>query len=252
MSIDFDDQTLNKNVPIPLYFQLKEILLEEIKKSEAGVIIPPEMELCGRFDISRPTVRQAITELVNEGYLTRQKGKGTFISTPKIKQDFLIVLESFDDEMHQKGLKPSTKVLEFELAKSDERVSEVLGTPPESDVVKLRRLRFTNDEPIVLVLSYLPYGKLQSILTRDMTKVSLYKTIEQDYGYSIERTVRTLESRLAGEYEAKVLGVKKGSAIQYIETVAYLTGGEPIEFSMASYRGDRNKFTFELRKQEIR
>ncbi|TFG62912.1 MAG: GntR family transcriptional regulator [Spirochaetales bacterium] len=247
--MDFKGLALDKDVPIPLYYQLKEILLEEIKNSEAGVIIPPEMELCSRFGISRPTVRQAITELVSEGYLTRQKGRGTFISTPKIKQDFLLVLESFNDEMQHKGLTPATKVLEFEQAKSDERVSEMLKLKLGSDVVKLRRLRFTNGEPIVLVLSFLPFDKLPSILTRNMEKDSLYRILEKEYGYTIERTLRTLESRLAGEYEAEVLGLKKGAAIQYIETVAFLTGGDPVEFSMASYRGDRNKFTFELRKQ---
>lgn len=160
--MDFKGLALDKDVPIPLYYQLKEILLEEIKNSEAGVIIPPEMELCSRFGISRPTVRQAITELVSEGYLTRQKGRGTFISTPKIKQDFLLVLESFNDEMQHKGLTPATKVLEFEQAKSDERVSEMLKLKLGSDVVKLRRLRFTNGEPIVLVLSFLPFDKLPS------------------------------------------------------------------------------------------
>lgn len=82
-----------------------------------------------------------------------------------------------------------------------------------------------------------------------MEKDSLYRILEKEYGYTIERTLRTLESRLAGEYEAEVLGLKKGAAIQYIETLAFLTGGDPVEFSMASYRGDRNKFTFELRKQ---
>ncbi len=86
--MNFAARTLNKEIPIPLYYQLKEILLEEIKQAAPGTSLPTELELCEQFDISRPTVRQAINELVVEGYLTRMKGKSTLLLNPKFSKTF--------------------------------------------------------------------------------------------------------------------------------------------------------------------
>ncbi|NLU35644.1 MAG: GntR family transcriptional regulator [Clostridiales bacterium] len=247
----FKNKTLNKNIPIPLYYQLKEILLEYIKEyhKDEELPIPTEKELSEHFQISRPTVRQAINELVVEGYLYRKKAKGTFVSKPKIRQDFLLILDSFENEMKKKGLKPSTKLLNIEVTRSDEKVSKALNIPLGSEVVKLTRLRFANDEPIVLVVTYLPHDKCKGIMDKDLEKESMYDILEKDFGYNIARATRTLESIVAGEYEAKLLDIKKGAPIQYFESVAYLTDNTPIEYSLAKYRGDRNKFSFELKRE---
>ncbi len=237
---------INKNIPIPLYYQLKEILLEHIQDSKVGVAIPPEMELCSLFHISRPTVRQAINELVREGFLERQKGRGTFVAQPKITRDYTFALQSFNDEMKQKGLEPSTKVLELEIVQADDRVSEKLDLPQNAEVIKLRRLRSTNGEPVLIVLTYLPAHRFPELLSKDLEENSLYTTLAEDYTEAVVKTVRTLEARLAGEYDAKMLNIKKGAPVQYIETVGYLADGTPAEFSIGSYRGDRNKFTFEF------
>ncbi|MBZ4645446.1 MAG: GntR family transcriptional regulator, N-acetylglucosamine utilization regulator [Petroclostridium sp.] len=249
----FQSKTLNKDIPIPLYYQLKEILLEYITKHHTDIDqpIPTEVELSSHFNISRPTVRQAINELVVEGYLYRVKGKGTFISKPKIKQDFLQILDSFNNEMQKKGLTPSTKILSLKVIKSDEKVSEALNLPIESDVVQLRRLRFANDEPIVVVVTYLPYEKCPGIITKNLENESLYKILENEYGLTLASATRTLESVLAGEYEAKLLQIEKGAPIQFFESITYLADGTPIEYSLAKYRGDRNKFTFELKRKDI-
>lgn len=247
--MDFTTKTLNKNIPIPLYYQLKEILLEEIQQTEKGTSFPTEMELCEQFDISRPTVRQAINELVIEGYLQRIKGKGTFIAEPKIKQDFLIALKSFTEEMQEKGLVPTTQVLELKSIACDEKISKALSLPLGSEVVQLTRLRSVNNTPIVLLVTFLPPARLPNILSKDFKNESLYRIIEEDYGYTIDRATRTLEARLIGEDEAKLLGINEGDPVQFIETIAYLSDGSPIECSLAEYRGDKSEFTFELKKQ---
>jgi GntR family transcriptional regulator len=249
--MNLEGLSIDKNIPVPLYYQLKQILLDQMKHAEVGELIPTETELCSLFNISRPTVRQAINELVTEGYLYRLKGKGTFISRPKIHQDFMIVLESFNDEMKEKGLTPSTKVLQLKLAKASEIVAENLQLDEGNDVIFLERLRSANDEPIVLVDTYLPNSLVQNILSKNLENESLYKIIERDYGYMIQKAIRTIEPSIAGEYEAKLLGVKKGAPVQYIETVTYLDSGVPIEYSIAKYRGDRSTFSFELTKKKI-
>ena len=115
-----ENKELDKRVPIPLYFQLKEMIVDEIKsgKYEVDSLIPTEKEMSERFDISRTTVRQAITELVQEGWLYRVKSKGTFIARQKIRQDFLQRLETFADQMNRIGMEPSTEVLEYKVTKA--------------------------------------------------------------------------------------------------------------------------------------
>lgn len=246
--MELGDRTIDKSTPVPLYYQLKEILLEKIQDEAVGSSFPTELELCDRFGISRPTVRQAINELVNEGYLTRFKGKGTFVATPRIKQDFLIILESFNQEMEKKGLHPRTRVLECTVTTANEHVARMLQIPKGNKVVQLRRLRFTEDIPIVIVQTFLPHEVVGDIIKKDLENESMYDILERDFGCTIDRAVRTLQATVAGEYEARLLRLKSGAPIQFIETVTYLTTGAPIEFSIAHYRGDRNTFTYELRK----
>jgi len=245
---DLFGRTLNKEVPIPYYYQLKEILLDYITNShqDRERPIPTEVEISAHFNISRPTVRQAINELVVEGYLVRQKGKGTFVTKPKISQAFLQNLDSFNTEMVKKGLRPSTKVLGLDVIRCDEKIGEALNIPPGSNVIQLRRLRAANGEPIVYVVTYLPHERCHPIMDKDLEFESLYHILREVCGFSLLKAVRNLEAVLAGEYEAKLLEVEKGAPIQFIKSITYLTDESPIEYSLARYRGDRSTFTFEL------
>ena len=117
------NKRLNKTIPIPLYYQLKEILLDFIQKSPESTPLPTEARICEHFEISRSTVRQAFGELSAEGLVVRHKGRGTMVApVKKIEQEFLVVLESFNDEMQDKGLEPWTKVLELSLDECDSKV----------------------------------------------------------------------------------------------------------------------------------
>ncbi|MFF2483940.1 GntR family transcriptional regulator [Paenibacillus sp. NPDC058071] len=245
---DLFSKTLNKEVPIPYYYQLKEILMDYITNhhEDRDRPIPTEVEISAHFNISRPTVRQAINELVVEGYLIRQKGKGTFITKPKISQSFLQVLDSFNSEMEKKGLVPSTKVLGLDVIECDDKIGEALNIPTGSKVIQLRRLRSANGESVVYVVTYLPYDRCLPILDKDLEFESLYGILREVCGFSLMKAVRNLEAVLASEYEAKLLGIEKGAPIQFIKSVTYLTDESPIEYSLARYRGDRSQFTFEL------
>ena len=248
----FSGKTINKNIPIPLYYQIKAILLDYIKdhSNDFEAPIPTEVEISEHFGISRPTVRQAIRELVVEGLLYRVKSKGTFIAKPKICQDFLLVLDSFNNEMRKKGLTPSTKVLYMKVIESNEEVRKALNLEQGCKVIELSRLRFANQEPIVFVITYLPFDKCPILLEKNLESESMYEVIEKECGLEITNATRSLESILAGEFESKLLGIDKGSPIQYFESVTYLSDGTPIEYSLAKYRGDRNKFTFNLKRNK--
>jgi GntR family transcriptional regulator len=247
--VDFKTKTLNKNVPIPLYYQLKEILLESVKQAEEGEAFPTELELSRQFEVSRPTVRQAIQELIAEGYLRKIKRKGTFVSRPKINQDFLSVLKSFTEEMQEKGLVPATKVLEFKIHACDEKVAEALKVPVGTEVIEFIRLRYANETPIVLAVTFLPAAKFPELISKDIEHSSLHKIIEEGYGYLIDTADRTLEVRAAGERDARLLAIAEGDPLQFIEVITYGYDGIPLEYSLVKYRGDKSKFTFKLKKQ---
>ncbi len=247
------EKQLNKEVPIPFYYQLKELLLVFIQQEEPYTVIPTETQLCEHFCISRSTVRQALGELTSEGYLERHKGKGTMILPQKIKQEFLEVLESFNDEMQEKGLTPHTKVFTLELVIPPPDVAISLQVPQGEKVVHLKRLRSIDNEPIVLVSTYLPTHAYPfgGLLDDDLEKDSLYHLMRTKYGVEIESSRRVLEIRLAQESDAKLLQIAPLNPVHYIETTSFDEKGVPIEFSKARYRGDKNSFVIEIRKKKI-
>lgn len=245
----FENKELNRNIPIPLYYQLKQLLFNEI---QAGTLkehdcLPTEIELSTRFSISRPTVRQAIYELVNEGYLSRQKGKGTFVTKPKINQEIVHVIENFNDGMIKKGIQPKTLVLELKIIHADDELSQALEIDPDHKVIELSRLRYANEEPIVLVTTYIPYDLCPEIVHVNLQEESMYKTFEK-YNLYIKKVRRVFEAQKATTTDAQLLEIAAGDPLMYFETKAYLQNGLLIEYSKCRYRGDRNTFVVELNK----
>ena len=152
-----EDKRLDKDVPIPLYFQLEKLILEEIDNGNypVGSMIPTEMELSQMFGISRTTVRQAISDLVREEHLYRIKSKGTFVAHPKLVQGFIQSIQSFDDDVRSTGRTPSTEVLDLKLVELEPEVAQLMELPAGTKAIYLYRKRFADDEPIVRVETYL-------------------------------------------------------------------------------------------------
>ena len=138
------------------YVKVYQYILEKIQNGEflEGDLIPKEMDLSEQFHVSRPTVRHALNDLVNEGYLTRVRGRGSFVTKPKVLQEYTKFIESYNQEMEKKGLSPLTKVLELSLIYPSEPIQCRLSITEEERVVKLRRLRFIKDggtaKPMIL------------------------------------------------------------------------------------------------------
>lgn len=239
-----DSNKLDKSVPIPLYFQLKELILSEIKNGNypSGSLIPTENELSEAFQISRTTVRQAITELVQEGWLYRVKSKGTFVSQPKINQDFVTKLESFNKQMARLGIQASTEVIEFKTIKAPEKVAEALELNEKEPVILLYRKRSADGEPIVTVKTYLPYKECSFLLEHDFSKESLYELLSQSDSTKICRIQRRIEAVEAISEDAHHLNIKRGKPIQFFTSIGYNIYGKPLEYSLARYRGDHNSF----------
>ena len=245
----FENKELNRNIPIPLYYQLKQLLLNEINVGNLKEhdCLPTEIELSSRFSISRPTVRQAIYELVNEGYLSRQKGKGTFVTKPKINQEIVHVIETFNEGMIRKGIQPKTTVLDLKVIEADDELIQALEIDAGDKVIELSRLRYANEEPIVLVTTYIPHALCPGILHVNLKEDSMYKTFEK-YDLYIKKVRRVFEAQKATKPDALLLEITEGDPLMYFETKAYLENGLIIEYSKCRYRGDRNTFVVELLK----
>jgi GntR family transcriptional regulator len=242
----FNSIKLDKNIPIPLYYQLKKQILSLIENAaiEEGNMLPPENELCEVLNVSRPTIRQAFSELVNEGYLTRYKGKGTFISNPKVDERFFSKLESFHNEMTAKGLAPQTKVLAIKQLSGPLEASERLGISLDAPLLYLSRLRSVDAVPLVYVETFLSYEQYKRLMEVDFSVNSLYDSLEKLCHVRINRARREIEAINAPRKEAELLHIAKNKALSLVKTVAYSDDTpNPVEFSIARYRGDINKFS---------
>ncbi len=242
--MDFAGKQLDKSVPIPLYFQLKELIVTAIKEGHypSGSLIPTEKEFSEILQISRTTVRQAITELVQEGWLYRVKSKGTFVSTPKISQDFIMRLIPFAEQMESSGKTPRTEVLDMKTMAATDVVAAALGINVGDQVIYLYRRRFADDEPIVVVETFLPYSECSFVLDHDMEKESLYDVMsakEETEVYCVKRQVEAVEATAS---DARYMDIKKGKPVQLFRSYGLNVFGKPMEYSVARYRADRNSF----------
>ena len=174
-------RTLNKNTPIPLYYQLEKMILEEIDNGTypVGGMIPTEKELSEMFDISRTTVRQAIADLVQKDRLYRTKSKGTFVSRPKISQGFIHSILSYNEDVRNAGCVPSTEVLQLEVMPMPREVAMQVDAEPGQQCIYLYRKRMVDNEPFVRVETYLPYEACSFLLDHDMNNESLYQVLSE-------------------------------------------------------------------------
>ncbi|UCB47125.1 MAG: GntR family transcriptional regulator [Spirochaetota bacterium] len=243
-----DTMIINKESPIPYYYQLKMYIKGEIDagKLEPQQKIPSEAELCGRFDISRTVVRQAIKDLQNEGYLNTEKGKGTFVARPKIVGGLVQSLTGFYEDMVKRGFKVSTEIIRQELEGASQKVAGALRISVGTSVVVITRLRKLNGEPSVFVSTYIPEDLCPDLLHEDIKDQSLYTILENKYGITIHKGHRYIGVSLANEYEAQLLHIEVGSPLIELDSTSYLEDGRPLEYFHALHRGDRTKFEVEL------
>ncbi|MGC8778569.1 MAG: GntR family transcriptional regulator, partial [Candidatus Caldatribacteriaceae bacterium] len=156
---------------VPLYQQLKNILKGQILSGilKPGDQIPSETDLSRIYGVSQITVRQAVKSLVEEGFLYRKQGRGTFVASPKLRRR-LPKLYSFSEDMVELGLQPSSKLLEETVIEADEELAELLRLPPSNRRVnKLVRVRIANGEPILIERTLIPVYLCPDLFTEDLT-----------------------------------------------------------------------------------
>ncbi|MFC4076384.1 GntR family transcriptional regulator [Salinithrix halophila] len=239
---------IDKNSPLPIYAQLEEQIKERIESGnlKPGDGLPSEREYCERYGISRMTVRQAINNLVNDGYLRREKGKGTYVAEKKLEQQ-LQGLTSFTEDMKARGMEPSSTLLHFEIVPAPESIAQLLSVGQHEPVYRIRRIRLADGKPMALETSHIP-ANLVPGLTPDIVAGSLYQYIEERLRYPIDHSNQVIESAAAGEMESRHLSIPAGCPILLIQRDTFLKDGTPIETVKSAYRADRYKFVTTIRR----
>lgn len=245
---------IDHDSPIPYYLQLKEAFLKQINdgKWNPGDQLPGEPELCRSLDVSRTVVRQALKELTYEGYVTRRKGKGTFVAYPKYTESAIQELSGFYKYMAEIGHPPISRVLKQGVVQASQTVASNLGLEPGADVIEIERLRFIRDEPLVLTTTYLPESLCPKLKNADLSRRSLYEFLETECQLVLATGHRTIEAISADEETATRLNVEKGAPLLLIHSVSYLRDGTPIEYYHSLHRGDRSRFAVELVRRSER
>ncbi len=236
--------------PLPRHYQLAEIIRQKIESREwlPHQQIPSERELESLYKISRTTVRQAVSTLINRGYLYHVRGRGTFVSRPKLDLS-LLALTSFSDDMRARGLEPGQRVLALAYEEVSEKLRERLEPPAEiRQVLRIERLRLGNGEPVGIHNTYLPLPPGETITVAELEEVgSLYKLLESKFGLVPAEADETLEATAATAREARLLGIRRGSPVLLIERTTWSNDQRPVEFCKMVYRADRYKYYTHLR-----
>ncbi|GAQ26009.1 GntR family transcriptional regulator [Tepidanaerobacter syntrophicus] len=239
---------IEKESRIPLYYQLMDIIIEMIEAGnlKADDKLPSERELCEKYDISRSTVRQAIQELEREGYIYRIHGKGTFVSPEKFKQD-LLKFYSFTEEMKKLGKVPTSKVLDFKIAKCNEKLAQKMRLNVHDEIYVFTRLRLADGEPMMLETSHVPCGRFPGLTKEKLERRPMYDIFSEEYNTTFTFAEEIFQPVITRENEAKLLNYYEGLPSMMIERFTY-EKDTVIEYTKSVARGDRFKYRVALKR----
>lgn len=242
--------TLERSNPLPLYYQLKEVLKQQIRAGHLAphTAIPSEPELVAQYHVSRATVRQALTELVHEGLLYRQHGRGTFVCEPRVQQQAVSELTSLSEELLRRGKRPGGVLFVSELVRGSQMVREQLRLTDEEQVVRLERLRTADDTPIAYEINYLPYPRATNVYqrAREVAEGSLYSLMiaEGLHPYLAEQT---FSAGVASQREAELLRIGENEMGLRLTSTAFDETGAPIEYTELFFPAKLYDFRLTLR-----
>lgn len=238
---------LNQNDPVPLYHQIKTIIREQIENGiwHEGDQIPTEQQLCDQYRISRTTVKAALNQLVTEGLLYRIQGKGTYVSSsramPRPHQ-----LISLSDEILARHQVPSNHLLEAAVQPASAPVARALDLEPGMPVVRLKRLRLADGDPVAIQTAHLPRALCPDLLEVFSEERSLYRLIAARYNIVPRRATEVYKPGLLDDVSAQLLKTQTNAPCFLVERVTIAQNGKPFEFVRSILRGDHSEIVLEL------
>ena len=229
------DITLERNSPVPLYYQLAQSIEHAINTGALapGDRLENELSLTSRLGLSRPTARQAIQELVKKGLLVRKRGVGTQVVRSQFRRTE--ALSSLNEDIIKAGKVPSTQLLEFSvgvLEEEDIRDAIEAAAVSETAFIKIRRLRLADEIPLAILTNYLP-ARFE-LTEEDLQTKSLYACL-RSLGVNLKIAHQQISARLMTEEEAKLLDEETPAACLAVDRIAYDDVGQFVEFGRHMY-----------------
>ena len=244
-------EPIDKSNPIPYYLQLAELMRRDISQREPhqeAYQLPSENELATLHGITRATVRRALDVLERDGWLYREKGKGSFAAVRRVEQE-LTQLVSTTNDMRERGWSLTTKVISLEQVPASPRLAEALELPEGAACYSLCRLRLVDGQPLSLQTSYLPQALCPALEEHDLSR-SLYRLLESHYGLRLWTGRQILQARCTLPHEEELLETPECAAVMYMERVTYGVNGEAVEYLEAVWHGERYDFTVSLSRPQ--
>jgi len=237
---------LEKNSPIRLYHQLDEKLKEEIEDEKWAInaLFPSETELCKQYEISRGTVRQAISELIKEGLVCRNQGKGTFIAKPGLVWP-VSHFYCLNEEIKRNRVEPTRKEIEKKIIFPDELIRRNMNLTEGIKVYKIIFIVFIDQEPIALEVSHIIEKLFPQLEKQNLNNIALYEILMRKYKIKIPRVRETFEPILINESDSEKLNIPINSLGLLVKRTAW-TNNEIFEFRMSTIRSDKCHYTVEL------
>ena len=233
-------EKINRSIPIPLYYQVGQILRREIEtgKYKPGDLIPTEAELQARFDVSRATIRQAIADLVYSGLVERKRSQGTRVASGRFEAT-LQELASFTNEMMSSNLNLTTHILQFLYIQPPEPAQEAMDLHADEMVAMMERARFVDDRPIAVERWYAPLKYFPGI-SKDMFKPSgmeqsTYYMMMKRYNIQVTRTVDSVFAVGLQPHEARILKVEQGYPALLRSRISYDANDIPVNYASGVY-----------------
>ena len=232
---------------IPLYIQLKNELLKEIRENyKSGDMIPSEGSIEKKYGVSRITVRKAIEQLEREGILDKKQGKGTFIKEKKILYDANSI-GSLTQRLEKQNHQLKTKTIEYIIIEDDHYVKDLLDC---EKLLCIKRFRVLDDVPFALMLNYIDYEKVPN-LPEKFNIESLYRFFKKEYKIEFYNAEETVEAKNATKEEAQKLGIGYKDALLSLKRLSFDKENKPIEYSDIVIRGDMYKHKIVLSNEKL-
>lgn len=240
---------MDDTLPVSLQFQLRSKLLEKVENKFwlPGAQIPSERELCTEYGVSRITVREVVKELVQEGYLVRKQGKGTFVSLPKFEHEFSSSY-SLSQDIEREGLHSDFRLLHIRIMKASPQLQQVFGIADGSEVYEIVRLRLIGDEPFAWERAYTPQQYMNGASEEQLQREGLYMTLFRCSGLMAEEASVEAEAINSPDDIAEQLQLKRKAAVLFLTRLT-TAQNRCIEYCESYIRSDRYRFKY---KQVLR
>ncbi len=218
----------------PLYLQLKEKLLEDIRANyKNGDIIPAEGKIEKKYEVSRITVRKAIETLVHENVLIKKQGRGTFVKEQKILYN-ANSFGSMTQRLTEQNRTLTTKSIAFELIKDEHFVKEII---PCETLLCIRRTKLLDEVPFAIMINYFDLSTVPE-LDKKLNLESLYAFLKKEYNIEFDNAEETIEAKAANKYESQRLEIKEKTPVLSLSRVAYDKNSKPLEYSNLIIKSD--------------